>query len=667
MIKRIQISVFLLLSAIACSSGNKDNMPEVNFAYELMKMERQGAVDSVIMDLALSSDDSDLIKTAVRTCGIVRDNRFIYRLAELCGNADKNIREAAIFALGEIKDTTALNSLAAVLHIEVLDSRLKAIEALGKIGDRKAARFIKPFLIKSGDEAYETALALWRTADTSSLGDLRLLAGEASGKALYGAIYFMFRLAPDSGVSEFIKVFENRQSGDSIYIETAAIAARGLGLSGDTAAVLHIFENYFYSLARPVKIELIRSLGDMGIGRSQIERVLNETVDNGLKKVILLSLGQIGNAKSRKAVEKYLHDPSLQVQLAAISVLPEVNKRSPTSTLIKLKSSRRWQVRAEAARSLGRVKSNRSLRQLRLMLEDGDDRVKAAVIEGLGNYPINRNIDIIKAALNGSDDTVVKSIAADVLGSSGNSEALEILVETAEKNIRTDNIDFARSLVAALGNFIDTTDIGLTALNTIKRFLNHQDRIVRQDAYSALGRFAPENFDYGPFKVDFSEKDFEILRDLTELGMVAVIETQRGVIKLKLEPAIAPRTTANFVRLAERGFYDDLTFHRVVQNFVVQGGCPRADGWGGPGYMIREEINPIRFKRGTIGMATSGRDTGGSQFFICLSDQPRLDGRYTAFGSVIEGWDVLDKIEIGDMILSIKIEKGRFQNESGGI
>ena len=147
---------------------------------------------------------------------------------------------------------------------------------------------------------------------------------------------------------------------------------------------------------------------------------------------------------------------------------------------------------------------------------------------------------------------------------------------------------------------------------------------------------------------------------MKKLGVVAVIETGRGVIKLKLEPEMALGTAANFIKLAERGFYDDLTFHRVVQNFVAQGGCPREDGWGGPGYTIREEINPLRFKRGTIGMATSGRDTGGSQFFICLSDQPHLDGRYTAFGQVIEGWDVLDKIEIGDQILSINIEKGRF-------
>jgi cyclophilin family peptidyl-prolyl cis-trans isomerase len=327
---------------------------------------------------------------------------------------------------------------------------------------------------------------------------------------------------------------------------------------------------------------------------------------------------------------------------------------------MKLKSNNQWQVRAEVARSLGKVKSNRSLNQLRLMLEDHDDRVKAAVIEGLGNYPVIRNIDIIKAALNGSDDTAVKSIAADILGSSESPRALEILIETARRNFETENVDFARSLISAIGNFTDTTETGISASSTIENFLGHRNRIVRQDAFAALKEKAPENYSPGIFNVDIDEDDLKNYQALKKMGVVAIIETGRGVVKIKLEPVLAPRTTANFVRLAERGFYDNLTFHRVVQNFVVQGGCPRADGWGGPGYMIREEINPIRFKRGTIGMATSGRDTGGSQFFICLSDQPHLDGRYTAFGNVIDGRDILDKIEIGDSIISVKIEKGRF-------
>ncbi|MFQ5869788.1 MAG: peptidylprolyl isomerase, partial [Candidatus Zixiibacteriota bacterium] len=99
--------------------------------------------------------------------------------------------------------------------------------------------------------------------------------------------------------------------------------------------------------------------------------------------------------------------------------------------------------------------------------------------------------------------------------------------------------------------------------------------------------------------------------------------------------------------------------HRVVPNFVIQGGCPRGDGWGGPGYTVREEINKLGFERGTIGMATSGKDTGGSQFFICHSRQPHLDGRYTAFGRVVSGMEVVNEITVGDVIEKVEILSSR--------
>jgi cyclophilin family peptidyl-prolyl cis-trans isomerase len=112
----------------------------------------------------------------------------------------------------------------------------------------------------------------------------------------------------------------------------------------------------------------------------------------------------------------------------------------------------------------------------------------------------------------------------------------------------------------------------------------------------------------------------------------------------------APLTCLNFLNLAAQGFYDGTAFHRVVPDFVVQGGDPRGDGTGGPGYVIRDEINRLRYDRGTVGMALAGADTGGSQFFIALSPQPHLDGGYTAFGEVTGGAEVLDRLRLGDRI-----------------
>jgi len=124
--------------------------------------------------------------------------------------------------------------------------------------------------------------------------------------------------------------------------------------------------------------------------------------------------------------------------------------------------------------------------------------------------------------------------------------------------------------------------------------------------------------------------------------------TDKGTFTIKLDGKTAPNTCAMFLDLIDRGFYDDLIFHRVVPDFVVQGGDPRADGWGGPGFTIRSEWSRIPFERAYVGIAHDGKDTGGSQFFITLSEQPHLNGRYTIFGKVTDGMQVVDEVEKGD-------------------
>jgi peptidyl-prolyl cis-trans isomerase B (cyclophilin B) len=135
----------------------------------------------------------------------------------------------------------------------------------------------------------------------------------------------------------------------------------------------------------------------------------------------------------------------------------------------------------------------------------------------------------------------------------------------------------------------------------------------------------------------------------------AIMETDKGTINLELFDKDAPNTVKNFVELAEKGFYDGLNFHRVIPDFMIQGGCPQGTGTGGPGYQIKCEINPNKHKAGTLSMAHAGRDTGGSQFFICHSPQPHLDGVHTVFGQS-EDMDVINAIKKGDKIKSVKIE-----------
>lgn len=137
------------------------------------------------------------------------------------------------------------------------------------------------------------------------------------------------------------------------------------------------------------------------------------------------------------------------------------------------------------------------------------------------------------------------------------------------------------------------------------------------------------------------------------------IETEKGTLVVELFNEDAPQTVANFEKLIQEGFYDGLIFHRVIPNFVIQGGCPKGTGTGGPGYTIKCETanNPNQHLRGSLSMAHAGKDTGGSQFFICHSPQPHLDGNHTVFGRVIEGIDVVDKISAGDKMLKLTVEE----------
>jgi cyclophilin family peptidyl-prolyl cis-trans isomerase len=136
------------------------------------------------------------------------------------------------------------------------------------------------------------------------------------------------------------------------------------------------------------------------------------------------------------------------------------------------------------------------------------------------------------------------------------------------------------------------------------------------------------------------------------------LETDRGSIQIELAMLDAPITVDSFITLARAGFFDGVPIHRVVPDFVIQGGDPRGDGEGGPGFTIRDEINQRPYLRGAVGMALDWADTGGSQFFITHSPQPHLEDRYTVFGRVISGMDVVDRIEQGDVIRRVRVWDG---------
>lgn len=145
----------------------------------------------------------------------------------------------------------------------------------------------------------------------------------------------------------------------------------------------------------------------------------------------------------------------------------------------------------------------------------------------------------------------------------------------------------------------------------------------------------------------------------SEKTYYATIETNKGPIEIELYPKYAPKTVNNFVFLAQQGFYDGITFHRVISNFMIQGGDPTGTGRGGPGYRFEDEVkgNPLTHDTGVISMANAGPNTNGSQFFITHSPQPHLNGKHTVFGKVIKGMDVVNAIQQGDIMTKVTIKE----------
>ena len=265
--------------------------------------------------------------------------------------------------------------------------------------------------------------------------------------------------------------------------------------------------------------------------------------------------------------------------------------------------------------------------------------------------------DLVEVALKylAHEDVVVRSTAADLIGDLPPSDANMRALVTALGQTKSDLLnDAALSILDSLAKQ-KTSD----ANEAIKGSLLSADPLIRQRAVALLktngvGDFAAS---VGPVKTTNTRADY--VRALARSGrsVQAVVTTSKGSFTIDLLPSEAPLTVDNFARLAQRGYFRGITIHRVVPNFVIQDGDPRGDGNGGPGYQIRCEINQVPYERAAVGMALSGKDTGGSQWFVTHSRQPHLDGGYTVFGRVTSGMEVVDSIVRGDVIQSIVIRE----------
>ncbi len=253
-------------------------------------------------------------------------------------------------------------------------------------------------------------------------------------------------------------------------------------------------------------------------------------------------------------------------------------------------------------------------------------------------------------------DVIIRATAAELLGEQPPNEAnVRVLIDALRGALKDkDSNDAALAVLGALAK-----QKTKEANDAIKTALDSSDHLIRRRAVALLKANGVGDFSNRIGTVKTRNTDADYRRAIARIGkhVTATLVTSKGSFTIEFLPEDALLTVANFVQLARKGYFNGITFHRVVPNFVIQGGDPRGDGNGGPGYSIRCEINEEPFERAAVGMALSGKDTGGSQWFVTHSPQPHLDGGYTVFGRVIRGMDVVDNIARGDVIRRVIVSE----------
>jgi peptidylprolyl isomerase len=411
-------------------------------------------------------------------------------------------------------------------------------------------------------------------------------------------------------------------------------------------ATLDIYREYFFDGRHAIAVTAVSSLPGTAV---------RATRDHPVSAEIRTQLSVIARNEARN------FEPELQGEAAIALAKVEGADAVPLLRSLRAADPR---ARSRLATAFAATGDTATLTDLERLADDRVPAVAVAAFEGIraivrahpGSHQLAARAHM--SVLQGIDDTDPSVIAtcAEILSDSllRHPAGVARLVDALGALRSPAHLDARLSVIAALGALDDQR-----AVTSLTELLNDAEPAVGRAAAAALARLTGSDYTRRvpyrqPGYVDF---DFEFLAGLPDVVTVR-FETIRGTFTADLYPRIAPFTVMNFLKLAERRrLFDGIAFHRVVPTFVAQGGDPREDGWGGPGYAIRSEFSQRPYGTGTIGMASSGKDTEGSQFFVTQSPQPHLDGRYTVFGQVTGGQDVVDRLQIGDRLQAARVTK----------
>ncbi|HVR71697.1 MAG TPA: HEAT repeat domain-containing protein [Vicinamibacteria bacterium] len=642
----------------------------------LLELEDRRDVGRGELDRYLHDADAGVRRRAALAAGRIGDAILAPSLVELMNDAEPEVRQMAAFALGLVGDPMAVDRLRAALEDPEGVVRGRAAEALGRIGGAGVAAAVarlvvdsippgpRPLTVRGDDPGALTDP--WLPLRLSLFALARLKDATAAEAALLDAGQPRF----DWWVATYVAMRVESPRLRPVLTAAAAatdprsraLAARGLGALADASA-LDLLGVLVRDDDEGVVVQALRALAALPDARATALVVPRLSAKSGVVAwEALRALARLPPDRAlRPTVAALVGDERPWIRAAAFPVLARLDREEFALVLSGLDPDPVWWVRGALAGALAEAGDEVAVSVLLSALKDPDARVLPAVLDALRAARAGDAVDTLRRHL-AHEDFAVRAAAAEGLAALG-ARGLAAALVTAYERGKDDADPDAR--LAALEALAVQDDAGAwKALGSAAS--NDPARVVRARAavvLRAAGREAPAPGPHAIERPAFDYREAMAPYDPSRTAGLftprARVHTSRGVIEIHLNVVEAPLASAAFLDLARQGFYDGLTFHRVVPDFVVQGGDPRGDGRGGPGYTLRDEVGQRPYGRGAVGLALAGKDTGGSQFFITLSPQPHLEGSYTLLGWVAEGMEVAEAIRPGDAIRTIEVWTGR--------
>lgn len=623
----------------------------------LLELEDRRAFDAgALLVASRSAEGATRARTAL-ALGRIGGDRGEPILRTLLADPDPDVRAAAAFGSGYLPETAAAD-----LRPLLGDSDPRVAAA--------AARAIGFAARPDGEEALIAALpgaatpeprasllrSLWRYANGASEAAALPFAGDPDPRVRGAALYALSR-KPQPGS---LRILTTALADDA---DTAAGAARALGVLG----LAESLEPLGAALERrtPVVINALVALGAVlekapppGLSPDRRARVLVLAADANpnvaIPALTLLRHFAAGDREaSRRLWSVALSGEGRRRQAALLSLTAALQGGASTA-LDAAAASADASVRAAAAEAAASLPAAEARPWRERFAADREVAVRLANLASFKTAEgVRANRALVNSALTDGDPGV-RSAAVDALGLLEDPSLLPLFTEAFEKASSDDSPDVVVSVLGACEKL--TKDAGAAALvETIyRRGRTLPARLARRSLVRAFHRSSAD-LPLPEYVTGKTRADYAVLAERARQPWHARVETAAGAFTIRLAGDAAPLTVMNFVSLAEKRYFDGVRIHRVVPNFVLQDGDPTGTGNGGPGYEIRDEINPLEYGRGAVGMALSGPDTGGSQWFATHSPQPHLNGLYTVFGQVVEGQSTLERIGQGERILRVSV------------